>query len=157
MTLTTHAFVGAALATLTTNPVGAFLLGVGSHFVIDAIPHGHYPLISFLRSDDPLKPYSRRALVAIACDFAFAFLLPVFFFNSIVSLPTLLLAILGAILPDLLLGLDTYFSSRWSHAFMRFHERAHFFFFSQRAWHFPMPLILATEFGVIFLSLISLL
>lgn len=157
MTLTTHAFVGAALGTLTANPIGGFVLGFASHFVIDSIPHGHYPLISFLRSDDPQRPYSRRAFFAITCDLLLAFALPTLFFGPSLLSPTLLLAIIGAMLPDLIVGFDIYFPSRLSRAFVYVHERAHFFFFSQDAWRFPTPLILATEFGVIFLSLTPLL
>jgi hypothetical protein len=40
MTLTTHAIVGAAVASLVPQyPVAGFVLGFASHFVIDSIPH----------------------------------------------------------------------------------------------------------------------
>lgn len=39
MTIAPHALVGAALATATTSPTVAFLLGFVSHFLLDAIPH----------------------------------------------------------------------------------------------------------------------
>ena len=45
MTLATHAIVGAAAASLVpARPVFGFCLGFLSHFLIDAIPHWHYPL-----------------------------------------------------------------------------------------------------------------
>ncbi len=47
MTLATHAIVGAAAAELVpAYPVLGFVVGFASHFVIDAIPHGHYRLHS---------------------------------------------------------------------------------------------------------------
>ncbi len=157
MTLTTHALVGAALGTMTGNSLGAFMLGFASHFFVDAIPHGHYPFISFLRSRDPQRPYSRRALVVIAFDFLLALLFPMLLFSSTTPPFVVLLAAVGSILPDLLFGFDIYFPSRLTRSFVRLHEGAHFFFFPQSSWQFPMPLILATEFGVIFLSLTFLL
>jgi hypothetical protein len=52
MILTTHAVVGAALATfLPSHPVIAFAVGFASHFVLDAIPHVDYPIKS--RSVNP--------------------------------------------------------------------------------------------------------
>ena len=47
MTLTTHAVVGAAIATSMPNhPVIGFTLAFASHFVLDAIPHWDYKLSS---------------------------------------------------------------------------------------------------------------
>src|ERR1700747_2768240 len=47
MILSTHAIVGAAIASfLPSNPTIAFVLGFGSHFVLDAIPHWDYPISS---------------------------------------------------------------------------------------------------------------
>lgn len=47
MILSTHAVVGGAIASLIPgHPVLAFVIGVASHFAIDAIPHVDYPLYS---------------------------------------------------------------------------------------------------------------
>jgi hypothetical protein len=44
MILTTHAVVGAALASFVPeHPAVAFVVGFGSHFILDAIPHVDYP------------------------------------------------------------------------------------------------------------------
>ena len=52
MILTTHAVVGAALASFVpSHPAAAFVLGFGSHFNLDAIPHVDYPIKS--RSVNP--------------------------------------------------------------------------------------------------------
>ena len=52
MTLTTHAIVGATLATLIPNyPILGFAVGFGSHFILDAIPHWEYSLNSMKRDE----------------------------------------------------------------------------------------------------------
>ena len=52
MTLTTHAIFGAGLASLMPeHPVAAFIAGFASHFVLDAIPHWDYAILS--ESVDP--------------------------------------------------------------------------------------------------------
>jgi hypothetical protein len=52
MILTTHAIVGAALASfLPSHPAAAFVVGFASHFALDAIPHVDYPIKS--RSVNP--------------------------------------------------------------------------------------------------------
>jgi hypothetical protein len=52
MILTTHAVVGAAIASFVpSHPATAFALGFASHFILDAIPHVDYPIRS--RSVNP--------------------------------------------------------------------------------------------------------
>src|SRR6266700_2786307 len=52
MILSTHAIVGAALASfLPSHPAAAFVAGFASHFALDAIPHVDYPIKS--RSVNP--------------------------------------------------------------------------------------------------------
>src|ERR1700676_3562729 len=47
MILSTHAIVGAAIASfLPSHPAAAFVLGFASHFILDAIPHWDYPIRS---------------------------------------------------------------------------------------------------------------
>jgi len=56
MTLTTHALIGAAAASLLPGaPAEAFAAGIASHFLIDAIPHWDYSLRSAV-------PYPDEAL-----------------------------------------------------------------------------------------------
>lgn len=50
MTLTSHAIAGAAAASFfPKSPVPAFIFGFLSHFILDAVPHGHYPIKSHIR------------------------------------------------------------------------------------------------------------
>lgn len=47
MTLATHAITGAAVASLTPQqPILGFVAGFASHYLIDAIPHWDYPILS---------------------------------------------------------------------------------------------------------------
>ncbi len=47
MTLATHAITGAAIAQLfPTHPILAFSAGFASHFILDAIPHWDYKILS---------------------------------------------------------------------------------------------------------------
>lgn len=53
MTLATHAIVGAATAQLFPNhPIIAFCAGFCSHFVLDAIPHWDYKILSAYANPD---------------------------------------------------------------------------------------------------------
>ena len=52
MILSTHAVVGAALASFVpSHPLAALVIGFASHFALDAIPHWDYPIKS--RSVNP--------------------------------------------------------------------------------------------------------
>jgi hypothetical protein len=107
MILTTHAVVGAALASFVpSHPVAAFVLGFGSHFILDAIPHVDYPIRS--RSVNPRigAPMSfDRALfqdvVTIGADGLFGLAAAVVLFSSATNFWAILMGAVGAILPDL--------------------------------------------------------
>jgi hypothetical protein len=57
MTLTTHAIIGAAIASsIPSHPVLGFALGFGSHFLLDAIPHWDYSRDSVKENtENPMK------------------------------------------------------------------------------------------------------
>ncbi len=112
MTLTTHAIVGAAVASVVPQyPVAAFILAFLSHFAIDAIPHWHYPVSSvhidqndFRNSDMPINKDSLFDLVKIGCDALLGVLLSLFLFQSFRQ-PfqlSILIGAFGGIIPDAL-------------------------------------------------------
>jgi hypothetical protein len=136
MTLTTHAIVGAALASaVPTHPVVAFSVGFCSHFLLDAIPHWDYHLDSM--SEDKKNPMATDMkigksfffdLCKIGADFLLGFVLAFLFFGSLgdFSLNTaLFFGAIGAVLPDALQFL--YF--KWRHqpltALQKFHLSIH--------------------------------
>jgi len=96
MFLTVHLAVGALVCKNLTNPIVAFILGLFSHFLLDAIPHGDEGLNknTFL---------STAAIdLAVFCFFVFVIFNKIdFLFPRVVSW-----GILGAMTPDLFLGVS---------------------------------------------------
>jgi hypothetical protein len=132
MTLTTHAIVGAAVASVVpTHPVLAFSLGFCSHFLVDMIPHWDYELGSFEQDEkNPLDCDMKIGrsffvdLCKIGADFLLGFVLVFLFFGALgnQTLDTVLFfGALGAVTPDALQFL--YF--KWKHqpltALQKFH------------------------------------
>ena len=121
MTLATHAVVGAAVAELFPNhPVTAFAVGFASHFILDAIPHWDYkilsnyanPNIAMRANDSGLNSSSKIKLdklfwfdiLRIGLDvlIGIGILLAVGQPNDLRQLFILALGAFGAILPDFL-------------------------------------------------------
>lgn len=104
MTLTTHAAIGAALGSLIGNPLIGFFLGLTSHFLVDMIPHGDNNLADGFRVHKKKK--LGVAYVTVDAVIAILFLMSIvsgrphsttnFAFSA---------AVMGSILPDLLVGL----------------------------------------------------
>jgi hypothetical protein len=134
MILTTHAVVGAALASFVpSHPVAAFVLGFGSHFILDAIPHVDYPIRS--RSVNPRigAPMSfDRALfqdvVTIGADGLFGLAAAVVLFSSATNFWAILMGAVGAILPDPL----QFAFTRWPHEPLRTLQRFHLWAHSKK-------------------------
>jgi len=113
MILITHAIVGAAAGRLVSNPLLSFVLGLVSHFLIDAIPHWSYGLASVILDEkNPLKKdmvidrHSIKDFVFIGIDFCSGIILAVFIFQGKINftdvpLP-LLCGALGGVFPDAL-------------------------------------------------------
>jgi hypothetical protein len=131
MILTTHAVVGAALASFVpSHPAAAFVLGFGSHFILDAIPHVDYPIRS--RSVNPKigapMRFDRALLedvLAIGSDGLFGMLISLLLFSTPGNLWAVLMGAVGAMLPDPL----QFAFTRWPHeplrTLQRFHRWAH--------------------------------
>ena len=112
MILATHSVGGAAVALIfKSNPVLAFIAAFASHFVLDAIPHWDYHLVSFIKNPITKKvrkvARDRRLLIdgmrvgldaSLGLFFAVAAAMP----EGQALLPIVLLGVLGGILPDAL-------------------------------------------------------
>jgi hypothetical protein len=127
MILTTHAIVGAALASfLPSHPAAAFVVGFASHFALDAIPHVDYPIRS--RSVNPgigaPMAFDRALLhdaLTIGSDGSFGILAALLLFSSSASFWAILMGAIGAMLPDPLQFVHT----RWPHEPLRTLQRFH--------------------------------
>ena len=105
MILSTHAIVGAAIASFVPgHPALAFVAGVASHFVIDAIPHSDYPLrsISIGRSRSAITANHHlvRDLGFITFDAAAGLAVAAWLYAGPGATLAVLLGAFGAILPD---------------------------------------------------------
>ena len=116
MILTTHAITGAAVASIIpSHPVLGFTAGFVSHFLLDAIPHWDYDLIS--RKENGENPLDNDIIIdrnsfidlfKIGCDMVLGITLslilfgfPDFNLNSILS-SSVLWGVAGGITPDAL-------------------------------------------------------
>jgi len=139
MTLTTHAITGAAIASvLPPSYELAFVVGFASHFILDAIPHWDYKIIS--GSIDPDRGgrlgFDRRLvldLLRIGADAAAGIILPLLFFAGPEYAPLIFMGAAGGMLPDFLQFLYLRFPRgplvslqrlhRWCHTEERFAGR----------------------------------
>jgi hypothetical protein len=127
MILSTHAIIGAAFASfLPAHPIGAFVIGFGTHFMLDAIPHWDYPIRS--RSVDPrigapvvFDSALWRDAVTIGSDAFFGIVIALLLFGSRENFWSVLLGAIGAMLPDPL----QFLHGRWPHEPLRIHQRFH--------------------------------
>ena len=122
MTLTTHAAIGAWIGTVTGNPGLAFLIGLTSHFLVDIIPHGDRTLYDGHRKGTA----ERRARIYVTMDAIVAIIVVALMFSiSHRSLnPMIAAGIIGAVIPDLLVGIY----EAWRTPFLKPFHRFHFFF-----------------------------
>ncbi len=112
MILATHGIVGGAIGyLLPQNPLLSFFLGFLSHFLIDAIPHWHYPVLSSkvnpenqMENDMELNRWFIVDLFDIGLDFAAGLAISAFFFHPEISPDPAMMSILsgaiGGVLPD---------------------------------------------------------
>ena len=131
MILATHAVVGAAIASfIPDHRLGAFLAGIASHFAIDAIPHWDYPLRSMFRGADKgaALPIDRGLVVDfgfIALDACVGLALALWLFATPSTIVTILLGVLGGMLPDPLQFVHRLFPHEPLRSLQRFHAWIH--------------------------------
>ena len=135
MVLTPHALAGTAAAMIFRHhPVLAFFAAFASHFVVDAIPHWHYPLRSLGREHkDPMDDriaFGRRflrdvfvvgfdAVIGVAVSLGAAYLL----FPQ--HLGVAALGVFGGIIPDFLQFVSYVFPNSPLRYLQNFHARIH--------------------------------
>ena len=124
MTITTHATIGAVIGQATGNPVLAFVIGFLSHFLIDIIPHGDTGLA------DNFRIYKKQRKQAVAYSIvdgiiAIFFVLLLANVKDIGQMSLFSWGIVGAVLPDLLVGLYLITKTKYLRSFNRLHFYFH--------------------------------
>lgn len=140
MTLATHAITGAAVASFVpTQPFLGFALGFASHYLIDAIPHWDYPILS--DSIHPQKGNIRmrfdRAFFRDGFNFSLDAVAGIGISLLVFSYPptgelmalTILAGAVGGILPDPLQFVSKKIPHEPLRSLQRFHTWIH------TAWH----------------------
>lgn len=119
MVFSTHSIVGGSLAVISgANPIGAFIAGVASHYLLDSVPHWDYELLSKkegqtkLDGDLEINKKFLADLCKMAIDLAIGFGTVIFLFHPLglgaILDPLYLLSnafiwgAIGGILPDAL-------------------------------------------------------
>jgi hypothetical protein len=131
MILSTHAVVGAAIASLMpSHPALAFVSGIASHFVIDAIPHWDYPLRKILKPSTTARALTLNwrlfgGLGLIALDACVGMAVALWLYASPTATTAVLLGALGAILPDPLRLAHKLWPREPLRTLQRFHARIH--------------------------------
>jgi hypothetical protein len=132
MILSVHATFGAAVASLVpSHPVIGFGLGFASHFLLDAIPHRDYELISIEgKSEGQTKKISiianklkviRDVLLASLDGLVGIFLSFLLFFNPIYP-QSFLLGAIGGITPDIIVFVFLVLQHKSLGSFFLFHS-----------------------------------
>jgi len=130
MILSTHAIVGGAMASLMPDqPALAFVAGIASHFVIDAIPHSDYPLRSISVSRNRPALFADRLWVRdlglLAFDASAGLAIALLLYASPRATPAILLGAVGGMLPDPLRLIHRLYPREPFRSFHRFHAWIH--------------------------------
>ncbi len=135
MTLSVHAIAGTAAAlAFRSNPITALLAAFFSHFVLDAIPHWHYKILS--KSPDSSLPFGIKLNLGVnflkdifrgSIDFCLglivSMLISSFFFPD--SFWITLLGAFASVLPDFLQVIYYLLPNKLLFYFQKFHQGIH--------------------------------
>jgi len=131
MTLTTHAITGAAIASFfPEHPMLAFSLGFGSHFLLDAIPHADYKILSSsinpkVGSKINLDKLFFLDILRIGSDGILGIFLSLILYSYPETIWVIILGATGAMLPDPLQFVYTRFRHEPLVSLQRFHQYIH--------------------------------
>lgn len=154
----THATVGLFVATVMPDPVSAFLAGVGTHYLLDAIPHGDTGVGDWLRAPGAV----RRIIRVESIDLGLTVIIVALLLTGHPSNQWLKLIFggLGGIIPDLLWGLRFVLDRRQWHIpllsrFVHLHDRWHKWGHAKAAYDVPFTvgIMIQIVFLVVSLSL----
>lgn len=103
MFLTVHTSSGIIIGSLVQNPILAFIAGFISHFIIDAIPHGDTAFQHEKTKEERIKVMAAAAIIDGLI--VITYLCSIFYYHYELLTLSVVAAILGAIIPDFLMGI----------------------------------------------------
>jgi hypothetical protein len=123
MLIAAHTAAGVIIATQTTTPLLAFIVGVVFHFVLDFIPHGDNKIIELFNK----RIHRDRILSMNILDtfITIFYLMYIYTYTTIPHTTFLFWAIFGSILPDFLNIFGKVFMVRFLDPYVRFHSYIH--------------------------------
>lgn len=149
MLATSHLLFGAALGTLIPDPTVAFVVGVGSHYLLDALPHVEPGLFRRRDNNGNLRPELERFEYWLAgADVIFGLSITFFIWTAHTHSLPLLTGALGGLLPDILDNVPWWnqlvWKVPWLHRLAKFHKTIHFPTIPEKRWWWgiPAPLII---------------
>lgn len=135
MILASHALIGAAAARVfTSNPILAFIMGMISHYLADAVPHWQYERLSIMndKNSGKKKVFSGkgflRDILFIGLDFSFGMLTSIYFFwaDGSGGFPVAIaLGAFGGMFPDALQLLNSLMPKGLFKLHQAFHDLVH--------------------------------
>lgn len=156
MNLLVHAGAGALIAQYTGSPTLAFIYGVLGHFFLDIIPHGDSQLYQRYKRKE-VSPKKVMALTIIDAVTTVIFIVVYFNLDLYKSLLISSMAIVGSIIPDILIGfyevLDPN-APRWLKFVHKWHFKNHDLI--AQKWDFSLTGGLMMQ-ALVFLLLIKIL
>lgn len=100
MLTTTHVLASIVISQHTPNPFWAFLIALISHYILDLIPHGDEYIHNWIKAG----PFRKRVFYFLLIDLGIltVFLITVYLKAQLPNPKTLIFAIIGGTLPDII-------------------------------------------------------
>lgn len=125
MFLTVHGAAALVIARTFPNPLIAFLLSLGSHFILDIVPHGDEFITDetkFSRSQALRRLFGAALFDALILLF---FILIYIATTPSLSITPIIYALLGALLPDAMQAIALFVNWSWLKRYAKFHSHLH--------------------------------
>lgn len=145
-----HGTAGILIGSQTGNPWLAFLFGILSHFILDAIPHDNMALKRWEDKGNFIKKMALEAAIDLWLLIVMVWVLQA---SQIISLDWPIAAgMLGAILPDYIWGLAELFRvrSKWLERYKRLHSLDEYF---KEKVYYPVSYAVTVQLGTLIILL----
>ena len=162
MFITVHAAAGAIVGTQVSNPFIAFAIGVILHFIMDIIPHGDRELgkrffgllNKKLSEEEKLKSLAAYGMIDyIVLIFFILYCFKNFYFAKDDGV---IWAIIGSILPDLLVAIYMLTKTRLLEWFFKFHRWNHYILIGRMKNDIPLKVGIAMQIAIFIILALTL-